>query len=217
MAGRPASELGQRSTENNATQPYRFQRAALGSSGWIPYAQRPSSLHGLPRLGMSSSPNAAATAVASFIVWQRQCPPGFVPQAPRALPSPDAPIPPHGHHALRTEAAIPGAAASTCWSACGGRVTANQVTLCCARDVGRHGGTRPRSAAAAVRPFLLLPIVFLARMTLNAIDGMLAREFGQQSPLGAYLNELCRRGLRRRAVSSLRARRAVRSRIRSGS
>jgi phosphatidylglycerophosphate synthase len=28
-------------------------------------------------------------------------------------------------------------------------------------------------------------------MGLNAIDGMLAREFGQQSRLGAYLNEIC--------------------------
>ena len=28
------------------------------------------------------------------------------------------------------------------------------------------------------------------RMAFNAIDGMLAREFGQQSKLGAYLNEL---------------------------
>ena len=28
-------------------------------------------------------------------------------------------------------------------------------------------------------------------MALNAIDGMLAREFAQQSHLGAYLNELC--------------------------
>jgi CDP-diacylglycerol--glycerol-3-phosphate 3-phosphatidyltransferase len=28
-------------------------------------------------------------------------------------------------------------------------------------------------------------------MALNAIDGMLAREFGQKSALGAYLNELC--------------------------
>ena len=27
-------------------------------------------------------------------------------------------------------------------------------------------------------------------MAMNAVDGMLAREFGQQSPLGAYLNEL---------------------------
>jgi CDP-diacylglycerol--glycerol-3-phosphate 3-phosphatidyltransferase len=28
-------------------------------------------------------------------------------------------------------------------------------------------------------------------MALNAIDGMLAREFGQKSRLGGYLNELC--------------------------
>ncbi len=37
---------------------------------------------------------------------------------------------------------------------------------------------------------LLLPLVLLIRMALNAIDGMLAREFGQKSNLGAYLNEL---------------------------
>lgn len=40
------------------------------------------------------------------------------------------------------------------------------------------------------RLFLLLPLWMFLRMTLNAIDGMLAREFGQRSPLGAYLNEL---------------------------
>jgi CDP-diacylglycerol---glycerol-3-phosphate 3-phosphatidyltransferase len=38
--------------------------------------------------------------------------------------------------------------------------------------------------------FLLLPLWLLLRMAMNAIDGMLAREFGQQSALGAYLNEL---------------------------
>ena len=38
--------------------------------------------------------------------------------------------------------------------------------------------------------FLLLPAWMLLRMAFNAIDGMLAREFGQQSALGAYLNEL---------------------------
>lgn len=38
--------------------------------------------------------------------------------------------------------------------------------------------------------FLLLPAWFLLRMAFNAVDGMLAREHGQQSPLGAYLNEL---------------------------
>jgi CDP-diacylglycerol--glycerol-3-phosphate 3-phosphatidyltransferase len=38
--------------------------------------------------------------------------------------------------------------------------------------------------------FAFLPLVLLIRMALNAMDGMLAREFGQQSRLGAYLNEL---------------------------
>jgi CDP-diacylglycerol---glycerol-3-phosphate 3-phosphatidyltransferase len=40
------------------------------------------------------------------------------------------------------------------------------------------------------RLFVLLPLVFLARMALNAMDGMLAREFGQATELGAQLNEL---------------------------
>lgn len=39
--------------------------------------------------------------------------------------------------------------------------------------------------------FALVPLWMIVRMALNAIDGMLAREFNQQSRLGAYLNELC--------------------------
>lgn len=38
--------------------------------------------------------------------------------------------------------------------------------------------------------FWLLPFVLFVRMALNAIDGMMAREFGQKSTLGMYLNEL---------------------------
>lgn len=38
--------------------------------------------------------------------------------------------------------------------------------------------------------FLLLPLWMFLRMAFNAIDGMLAREFGQKTVLGAYLNEL---------------------------
>jgi CDP-diacylglycerol--glycerol-3-phosphate 3-phosphatidyltransferase len=38
--------------------------------------------------------------------------------------------------------------------------------------------------------FLLLPLWLFVRMALNAIDGMLAREFAQKSRLGAYLNEI---------------------------
>lgn len=44
---------------------------------------------------------------------------------------------------------------------------------------------QPRAAA-----YLALPIWLFLRMALNAIDGMLAREHGQKSTLGAYLNEL---------------------------
>ncbi|OTG92914.1 CDP-alcohol phosphatidyltransferase family protein [Acinetobacter sp. ANC 3832] len=38
---------------------------------------------------------------------------------------------------------------------------------------------------------LLFPLWMLIRMAFNAIDGMLAREFKQQSQLGAFYNELC--------------------------
>jgi CDP-diacylglycerol--glycerol-3-phosphate 3-phosphatidyltransferase len=40
------------------------------------------------------------------------------------------------------------------------------------------------------KTLLLLPAVLFARMALNAMDGMLAREHNQKSPLGAILNEL---------------------------
>lgn len=39
-------------------------------------------------------------------------------------------------------------------------------------------------------PLLLLAPGLLLRMALNALDGMLAREYQQSSPLGAVLNEL---------------------------
>jgi CDP-diacylglycerol--glycerol-3-phosphate 3-phosphatidyltransferase len=39
-------------------------------------------------------------------------------------------------------------------------------------------------------PLLILPLVLFVRMGLNAIDGMLAKENGLQSRLGALLNEL---------------------------
>ncbi|WP_180131957.1 MULTISPECIES: CDP-alcohol phosphatidyltransferase family protein [unclassified Acinetobacter] len=38
---------------------------------------------------------------------------------------------------------------------------------------------------------LIFPAWMLIRMGFNAIDGMLAREFNQQSKLGAFYNELC--------------------------
>lgn len=39
-------------------------------------------------------------------------------------------------------------------------------------------------------PYLYLSLFLFIRMALNAIDGMLAREHGQKSLLGAYLNEV---------------------------
>lgn len=41
------------------------------------------------------------------------------------------------------------------------------------------------------RVLYLLPLGLFLRMALNAIDGMLAREHGQKSALGGFLNELC--------------------------
>lgn len=39
------------------------------------------------------------------------------------------------------------------------------------------------------RVFILLPFILFIRMALNALDGMMAREYQQQSRLGAVLNE----------------------------
>lgn len=69
-------------------------------------------------------------------------------------------------------------------------VTANQVTLVAALvsvAVGALLCLPDRRSAL----FLILPLWLFLRMALNAIDGMLAREHGQKSRLGGYLNELC--------------------------
>lgn len=69
-------------------------------------------------------------------------------------------------------------------------VTANQVTLAAAiGSVALGALVTWRAHNHAL--FLLLPVWLALRMALNAIDGMLAREFGQKSRLGGYLNELC--------------------------
>src|SRR5687768_17975336 len=39
-------------------------------------------------------------------------------------------------------------------------------------------------------PMLLMPVALFVRMALNAIDGILAREHGMKSGLGAVLNEV---------------------------
>ena len=67
-------------------------------------------------------------------------------------------------------------------------VTANQVTSVAAAVSVALGLFL--SVAPLPHWFLLVPVWFLLRMGLNAIDGMLAREHGQKSILGAYLNEI---------------------------
>lgn len=67
-------------------------------------------------------------------------------------------------------------------------VTANQVTLAAAAGSLLVGALAAWGGARAL--YLLLPVWLFLRMALNAVDGMLAREFAQKSRLGAYLNEL---------------------------
>jgi CDP-diacylglycerol--glycerol-3-phosphate 3-phosphatidyltransferase len=66
--------------------------------------------------------------------------------------------------------------------------TANQVTI------GAMALSLAAGALAAFggspRQFLAIPFCLAVRMALNAIDGMMAREFCQKSRLGAYLNEI---------------------------
>lgn len=61
-------------------------------------------------------------------------------------------------------------------------VTANTVTLFAMFVSCALGGIL--FVAASARLFLLLPLWMFLRMALNAVDGMLAREFGHKSSLG---------------------------------
>lgn len=67
-------------------------------------------------------------------------------------------------------------------------VSANDVTLFALALSFLTGGAILYSRS--FRVLLLLPLVLFVRMALNAIDGMLAREHNQKTPLGAILNEL---------------------------
>jgi CDP-diacylglycerol--glycerol-3-phosphate 3-phosphatidyltransferase len=68
-------------------------------------------------------------------------------------------------------------------------VTPNQITV-----AALAGSLLVGAAVLLARQNLgwlwLLPPWLFLRMALNAMDGMLAREFGQSTPLGAVLNEL---------------------------
>jgi len=68
-------------------------------------------------------------------------------------------------------------------------VSANQVTVAAAL-LSAAGGAAILWQPEARWPLLALPVVLFLRMALNAIDGMLAREYDMKSRLGAVLNEL---------------------------
>ena len=68
-------------------------------------------------------------------------------------------------------------------------ITANQVTLAAlALSLLTAAGLAAWPASRVM--LLLVPLVLFLRMALNAIDGMLAREYDMKTPLGAVLNEL---------------------------
>ncbi len=70
------------------------------------------------------------------------------------------------------------------------RITPNQITLfamCLSLAYGLALAVFPER----VLLWAGLPFILLARMALNAIDGMLANASGQKTSLGAMLNEMC--------------------------
>ncbi|MDP3895081.1 MAG: CDP-alcohol phosphatidyltransferase family protein [Mesorhizobium sp.] len=68
-------------------------------------------------------------------------------------------------------------------------ITANQLTIAAA-FLSVATGALLTAFSHMPALFWLLPVVLFVRMALNTLDGMLAREFGQASRLGACLNEL---------------------------
>ncbi|MEN8624431.1 alpha/beta fold hydrolase [Psychrobacter proteolyticus] len=69
-------------------------------------------------------------------------------------------------------------------------ITANQVTVSAVLLSIGTAYIIAKPAAEQQRLWLLLPSSLFVRMALNAIDGMMAREHGQASRLGAVLNEV---------------------------
>ncbi len=68
-------------------------------------------------------------------------------------------------------------------------ITANQVTGAAMLLSFAHGAWIWLSGASGAS-LAFLPLTLFVRMALNAIDGMLAREFDMKSRLGALFNEL---------------------------
>jgi phosphatidylglycerophosphate synthase len=68
-------------------------------------------------------------------------------------------------------------------------LTPNAITLIAVAGSIAVGAALSQAGRLPVL-LLLLPLWLFARMALNAIDGMMARELNMASPLGAVLNEL---------------------------
>ncbi|MDH3223016.1 MAG: CDP-alcohol phosphatidyltransferase family protein [Gemmatimonadota bacterium] len=68
-------------------------------------------------------------------------------------------------------------------------ITPNQITVAALALSMVVGGSIAMAPEERWR-LLLLPVFLFIRMALNALDGMMARELGMESPTGAFLNEL---------------------------
>ena len=68
-------------------------------------------------------------------------------------------------------------------------ISANQVTIFAAALSVLFGLSLALQSQAHIL-WLIVPFILFVRMALNAMDGMLARDFSQKSDLGVYLNEL---------------------------
>ena len=69
-------------------------------------------------------------------------------------------------------------------------VTANQITISAFVLSCLVGWIVYGCAPTYALVYIVLPVFLFIRMALNAIDGMLAREYNQQTRLGAILNEM---------------------------
>ncbi|MDP8084840.1 CDP-alcohol phosphatidyltransferase family protein [Pasteurella skyensis] len=68
-------------------------------------------------------------------------------------------------------------------------VSPNQVTIM-AILLSALGGLCVLASVDNTTLLLLIPVILFVRMALNAIDGLLAKEFNQKTKFGAVLNEL---------------------------
>jgi phosphatidylglycerophosphate synthase len=68
-------------------------------------------------------------------------------------------------------------------------ISANEVTLG-ALVLSAAQGAWLALMPGSAWPLLALPVTLFLRMAMNAIDGLMAKEYGQATPFGAVLNEV---------------------------